>query len=143
MTHHVEINWLDGSAFTVESNGNKIITDSNIEGEGTNKGISPKKLLLGSLGSCTAVDIVIIAQKMKMNLQSLKIEVEGKLAETHPKVYESIILKYIFTGDGLDREKLIKAINLSQDKYCGVSAMLEKTVDISYEVIINPAVKSI
>ncbi|HLN53416.1 MAG TPA: OsmC family protein [Lentimicrobium sp.] len=138
MKHNIEINWLDGVAFTVEGDGNKIITDSPVEAGGGNRGIRPKMLLLASLGSCTAVDIVVIARKMQMNLKKLKIEVEGNLTETHPKVYESIVLKYIFTGEGLIREKLIKAIDLSQGKYCGVTAMLKNSVDISYEVIINP-----
>ncbi len=138
MIHNIEINWIGGVAFTAEGDGNKITIDAPVEAGGENKGIRPKMLLLASLGSCTAVDIVTIARKMKMDLEKLKIEVEGKLTETHPKIYETVVLRYIFTGKDLVREKLIKAIDLSQGKYCGVTAMLEKTVKISYEVIINP-----
>lgn len=137
MIHNIEINWLDGVAFTAEGDGNKITIDSPVEAGGENRGIRPKMLLLASLGSCTAVDIVTIARKMRMDLQKLKIEVEGKLTETHPKIYETILLRYIFTGENLVREKLIKAIELSQGKYCGVTAMIEKTVKINYEVVIN------
>ncbi len=136
MKHNLEINWLDNLAFSIESDGNQVIADSHIDAGEKSSGISPKKLLLGSLGSCTAVDIVIIARKMRMNLKSLKIEVEGDLSDTHPKVYETIVLKYIFKGEGLNRDSLIKAIELSQNKYCGVTAMLKKSVDIKYEVII-------
>lgn len=137
MTHEVEVSWLDGLAFQADGDGNSIVIDAPFEAGGQNRGIRPKMLILASLGGCTAVDIVIILKKMKLDLQSLRIKLEGKLTEHHPKVYESIVLKYIFTGTNLERAQLQKAIELSQEKYCGVTAMLRNSVKISYEIVIE------
>jgi putative redox protein len=74
---------------------------------------------------------------MKVEIKGLKIALEGSLTDVHPKVYESIHLKYIFTGEDLDTSKLQRAIDLSQEKYCGVTAMLQSTVKITSEIIIQ------
>ncbi len=137
MTHEVTINWLDGVAFTSEADGHSITIDAPFEAGGQNRGIRPKMLILASLGGCTGVDVVLILQKMKVKLTSLRIAVEGKLTEHHPKVYETILVKYYFTGEDLDIAKLEKAIDLSQEKYCGVTAMLRNSVKISYQIIVN------
>ncbi len=137
MTHEVEVNWLDGLAFRAEGDDNSIIIDAPFEAGGQNRGIRPKMLILAALGGCTAVDIVLILQKMKVEIKGLKIAVEGSLTDVHPKVYESIHLKYIFTGEDLDTSKLQRAIDLSQEKYCGVTAMLQSAVKITSEIIIQ------
>jgi putative redox protein len=74
---------------------------------------------------------------MKVEIESLRIAVEGRLTDVHPKVYHTIVLKYIFKGKDLDRTKLTRAIELSQEKYCGVTAMLRTSVEIDYEIIIE------
>lgn len=137
MTHEVEINWIEGVAFIAEGDGHRIAIDAPYEAGGKNSGIRPKMLILAGLGGCTAVDIVLILKKMQQKLSGLRILVEGKLTEQHPKVYDTIVLKYIFKGEDLERLKLIRAIELSQEKYCGVTAMLENSVKISYEIIIE------
>lgn len=137
MTHNLQVNWIDGVSFNVNADSHNIIIDAPIDAGGEDKGIRPKMLVLAALGGCTGVDIVSILQKMKVTLNSFKIAVEGNLTETHPKVYESIVLKYIFSGHELDKSKLQKAIELSQEKYCGVTAMLKNSVKISYEIIIE------
>lgn len=137
MTHHVDINWLDGVAFNAHADDHSLIIDAPFEAGGENKGIRPKMLLLASLGGCTGVDVVLILKKMKVNLKDLRISVEGHLTENHPRIYETINIKYIFRGYDLDRDKLKKAIDLSQEKYCGVTAMLKNTVKIDYEIVIE------
>jgi len=137
MTHEVEVSWIDGLAFRAEGDDNSIIIDAPFEAGGQNRGIRPKMLILAGLGGCTAVDVVLILQKMKQNVTGLRIAVQGTLTEVHPKVYESITLKYIFKGENLEKEKLVKAIELSQEKYCGVTAMLKNTVKISYDIVIE------
>ena len=61
----------------------------------------------------------------------------ARLTDEHPKVYKDITVRYIFTGSELDRGKIEKAVNLSQEKYCGVSAMLGKTATIHAEIVTN------
>lgn len=137
MTHEVNIEWAGGVAFESSSAQHKIMIDAPFEAGGEDKGIRPKMLLLASLGGCTGVDVVLILQKMKVSFDSLRIAVEGRLTEKHPKVYDCILLKYYFKGTNLEREKLQRAIELSQEKYCGVTAMLRNSVNITYEIFIE------
>jgi putative redox protein len=81
------------------------------------------------------MDVAGILSKMKMPYDRMTIEIDANLTDQHPRVYDKIHLKYIFTGDNLDTGKIEKAVNLSQDKYCGVTAMLAETAGITYEVV--------
>ena len=126
-----------GMAFEVEQNGHTFWLDADPSVGGTNKGPLPKQLMLSSLAGCTGMDVASILSKMKMPYDSMTIEIDANLTDQHPKVYDRIHLKYIFKGDNLDPGKIEKAITLSQDKYCGVTAMLAKTAEISYEVVTN------
>ena len=111
-------------------------TPVNIDGSmdigGSNAGTRPMELILMGLGSCGAMDIISILKKTKQDLKDLKIEVEGERDnnKTH-SVFTKIKIDFIFTGN-LDYSKVEKAVNLSMEKYCSVSAMLEKTAKISY-----------
>lgn len=137
MTHEVTIDWIGGVAFEATGDEHKFLIDAPFEAGGESRGIRPKMLLLASLGGCTGVDVVLILEKMKVAIESLKIAVEGRLTEAHPKVYHTIVLKYIFKGKDLDRTKLLRAIELSQEKYCGVTAMLRNSIEITYEIVIE------
>ena len=66
-----------------------------------------------------------------------RIKIEADLTEEHPKVYSKVHIIYEFKGKDLEIEKLQKAIELSQEKYCGVSAMYKKAMDVSYEIVVN------
>ena len=83
------------------------------------------------------MDVVAILGKMQMPYDNFRIEVDGETTNEHPKVYKTIHLRYIFSGSELDEGKINKAVKLSQDKYCGVSAMLKQVADVSYEVILT------
>ena len=72
---------------------------------------------------------------MKVELDDLNIEVEADNTEEHPRVYENIHLTFIFKGKDLPEEKIRKAVSLSQEKYCGVSAMLKKVTSVTYDII--------
>jgi len=128
----------DGMAFDVELQGHHFAVDAHPKFGGQNLGPTPKSLVLSALGGCTGMDVVSILGKMKMPFDSFTVQVEGDTAEEHPKVYTKIVVKYIFTGDQLDRSKIEKAVKLSEEKYCAVSAMLGKTAQVDWEVITNP-----
>jgi putative redox protein len=82
--------------------------------------------------------VISILRKMKVKLDGFEIDVQAEQAEQHPKVYTKIHLTYRFYGKDIDNDKIEKAINLSQDKYCSVSAMLGKTAEIHHTVEIHP-----
>ena len=91
------------------------------------------ELLLMGIAGCSSIDIVMILEKMHQPLEDLEIIVDGTRAEDQiPKVFTAIHLKFIFTG-ALKDNKVKQAIDLSLEKYCSVSKMLEKTATISYE----------
>ena len=102
---------------------------------GENKGPRPKALLLSGLAGCTGMDVASILGKMKMPYDKMTIEVAADLTDEHPRVYDRIHLKYILSGESLDRNKIEKAVALSQEKYCGVTAMLAKVAEIDYEIV--------
>src|SRR4030042_1815498 len=100
-------------------------------------GVSPMELILVGLAGCTGVDIVDILEKKRQPLKGLKVKVRGKKAEDFPKIYKEIEITYQIWGDGIDHDAIERAIQLSEEKYCSVSAMLRATVDIrsTYELI--------
>ena len=90
------------------------------------------ELILMGLGSCGAMDIISILKKQRQDLKDLKIEIDGnRVYNQTPAVFTDIKIKFTFYGN-LSNEKVEKAVSLSMNKYCSVSAMLEKTVNISY-----------
>jgi putative redox protein len=121
-------------AFTVDVNGHKLIIDADEKVGGTNLGPRPKPLLLAALGGCTAMDLVSMMKKMRIKPDYFNIVTEGELSEEHPKHFKKIHLVYEFKGSNLPVDQLSKAINLSQEKYCGVSETLRKSVEITSEI---------
>ena len=129
--------WTGGMAFDIELQGHKITVDATADVGGRDMGPRPKPLLLAGLAGCTGMDVVAILRKMGQEWDSFKLQIEAQTSEKHPKVYTDIKINYIFSGKNLSKDKIEKAVNLSQDKYCGVSAMLKNSVSISHEIIIK------
>jgi len=137
-THHTGITHRGGLAFDAELEGHSIRLDAAPAVGGAEYGPTPKPLMLTSLAGCTGMDVASILAKMQMPYDGFSVEVDGDLSDEHPKVYTAIRLRYVFTGSELDEAKIHKAVKLSQEKYCGVSAMLKQITDLSYEVVLNP-----
>ena len=129
--------WTGGMAFDIELQGHTITVDAVAESGGRDLGPSPKSLLLAGLAGCTGMDVVAILRKMGQEWNSFNLQIEAQTSEKHPRVYTDIKISYIFTGKNLSKDKIEKAANLSQDKYCGVSAMLKSSASISHEIIIE------
>lgn len=139
MKDAINVTWSGEMSFEALVDEHKIVVDASPEVGGKNKGPRPKPLLMVSLAGCTGMDVVSILRKMKVPLVGFNILVEGDIADEHPKKYNSLHLIYIFTGHELPMDKLKHAVELSQEKYCGVSATLQKGVDLTYEIKIIPA----
>lgn len=133
-THQTTTAWTGGMAFTTEINGHKINLDLSAEDGGENSGPRPKPLLLSALAGCTGVDVVSILNKMRVEYSDFSIAASADLSEEHPKVYTAIRLHYKIKMKPEDHDKMAKAVTLSKEKYCGVSAMLEKVCPIDWEV---------
>lgn len=122
-------------AFATNINGHTIITDAAEDSGGNNLGPRPKALLLSALVGCMGFDVITIMDKMKIKLDDLNVEIEAEARDEDPKIYNYINLVWKFKGTDLPLDKLQRAVDLSHDKYCGVSAMLEKSVPINIKVI--------
>ncbi len=127
--------WVSALAFDATSdNGHTVRIDTTVAGGSLDSGMSPKQMLLGSLCACSGMDVVSILDKMKVAYTKLEISAEAEQTHDHPKVFKWV--KMIYRSD-LKKEaidKLEKAIGLSHDKYCGVSAMLKKHCEITHTV---------
>ena len=136
-TEVVSTKWLENMAFETEINGHKLIIDAKEEVGGQDKGPRPKPLMLAALGGCTSMDIVSILKKMRVELKSLNVIVEGELSEEHPKRFTKMHVIYEVEGDDLPMDKIEKAVSLSEDKYCGVSAVYKEVMEITSEIRIK------
>lgn len=105
--------------------------------EGYNAATRPKELILIALGGCSGSDVASILLKMHQDVKRMEVDISADTAEEHPKIFTAIRLNYRFWGNELNPEKIEKAIHLSHDRYCSVTAMLKKTVDISFTFEIN------
>jgi putative redox protein len=124
--------WKKGHEFEAEHEGNKIQMDGSTE-----NGHGPKALLLSALAGCSGIDVVDVLTKMRVEFSDFTIEVEADQTEEHPKVFKEIHITYKIKTAATNKDKVKKAIDLSLEKYCGVSAMLRKNSPIDYSLIIK------
>ena len=137
MAHTTAI-WRGDMSFDVELQSHKFIVDADEAVGGKGQGPRPKALLLSALAGCTGMDVVAILNKMQMPFDRFELSVEGEVGDEHPKVFTRSTVVYSFWGDSLDEGKITKAVQLSQDKYCGVSATMKAVGEMDYEIRYNP-----
>jgi len=134
------VKWLDGVCFVGQSgSGHSVVMDGAPAAGGENLGIRPMEMLLIGLGGCTSFDVVDILRKGRQKLTGCEVQAEAERAETTPKVFTKIHLHFVVTGYDLDPSKVKRAIDLSAEKYCSASAMLNKVAEITYDFEIGDA----
>lgn len=125
------------SPFVLEAEneqGNQILIDASPEIGGTNKGPRPMELLLMGLAGCTSIDVLMILQKQKVEVQEYSVEVEAEREQVDQvKLFKNIHLVFKVKGE-FEKEKTKRAIDLSLEKYCSVAKTLEKTATITYSL---------
>ncbi len=144
MTEKSVTTWKENMAFETDVTGHKFIVDALPEVGGQDLGPRPKALMLSALGGCTAMDVISILRKMRVDedIADFKVHVEGDLTEEHPKYFFRVRVIYEFTpktGKTLPLDKIEKAINLSEERYCGVAAVYKQTMEMSHQIKINEA----
>ncbi len=130
----IKIDWLGKMAFKAGVNGHEIILDAVPGVGGENRGPRPKPLAMIALAGCTGMDVVSILRKMKVEPDSFSVKVVGDLTEEHPMRYTAMHVIYEFRGKELPMEKLEKAVSLSEERYCGISATYKKAMAITSEI---------
>jgi putative redox protein len=127
--------WVQALAFDATADsGHTVRIDTSVEGGGLGSGMNPKKMLLGSLCGCSGMDVVDILHKMKVDFSVFEIEAEAEQTDEHPKVFRFINMVYRINAAPEHLDKVKRAVSLSQEKYCGVSAMLAKHCPINYTI---------
>lgn len=132
--HHIISSFQGGMAFATELDGHPITIDLNAKDGGANLGPEPKALMLVSLAGCTGVDVVMILNKMRVSFSEFSIEIYGHLTDTEPRIYHTVNILYRIRAKLEDKEKVEKAVDLSQNKYCGVSAMFRAFAKLETEI---------
>ncbi|MBL7825880.1 MAG: OsmC family protein [Saprospiraceae bacterium] len=134
MSYHVVTKHLQNLSFDSNVDGHSILMDASVAGGGDDRGASPKKLLLSALAGCTGIDVVSLLKKMRVPFSDFEIVTNAELTEEHPRVFSNIELIYRIKVEEKHRDKVEKAVNLSEEKYCGVSAMLKKNSPIEFRI---------
>jgi putative redox protein len=121
-------------SFTAKINGHNVLMDTKADDGGEDSGPGPKQLMLASLAGCTGIDIVSILNKMKVEFSQFSIDVHAALSNDHPKIYNLVKITYTIKLAEKDKSKMIKAVQLSTEKYCGVYAMFKTFAKMDTEI---------
>ncbi len=129
------VKWIEDLNFVGQSgSGHAVVLGASQGTERPAQGASPMELVLIGLGGCSAIDVVLILKKGREAVSDCSVELEAERAATEPKVFTQIHMRFTVTGSGLSPTKVERAVALSAEKYCSVSAMLDKTAKITHEV---------
>jgi putative redox protein len=137
MKETINVNWIDNMSFETEVNGHKIILDADPIVGGEDKGPRPKPFMMVSLAGCTGMDVISILKKMHVEVDKFNVKIDGDLTEEHPKHFYKMHITFEFWGKNLPIEKLEKAVKLSEDRYCGVSEVYKKAMELTSEIVVH------
>ena len=131
MIHSVNAKWRSNLQFDITQAGGDIKLDGLSEKEGY---LKPKPLMLSSLLGCTGMDVTSLLKKMRVEIDRFELDVEAELTDQHPKYYKKVHVIYTFYGEHLNEKKILKAVDLSVNTYCGVFEMFRQFSEVSHEV---------
>ncbi|RAL23300.1 OsmC family protein [Thermoflavimicrobium daqui] len=130
----VDIQWKGKMQFeTSTPSGHTFSLDAAPDIGGENTGPRPTEALLSAVGSCSGIDIVLILNKMRLNVEAFSMEVSGERAEDYPKRFTKVHMHYRLTGD-LPKEQVHRAVKLSVEKYCSVAQSLQADLSATYDI---------
>ena len=129
------VKWVEAMSFLGETgSGHAVLMDGAPEAGGRDLGPRPMEMLLLGLGGCTAFDVMLILKRGREKVTDCVVEIEAERAETDPKIFTKITLLYKVTGRNLSRDKVERAVSLSNDKYCSATAMLGAVAKIGHAI---------
>jgi putative redox protein len=128
------VKWLDNMSFIGESeSGHSVVMDGPAESGGRNLGVRPMEMVLLGMGGCTAFDVVLILQRQRQSISDCHVELSAERAADVPKVFTRIHVHYVVKGKGLDEKRVARAVDMTAEKYCSVSIMLSKSVEVTHD----------
>lgn len=134
----VNVKYVNGMQFEgVSGSGHHIVMDAAPDFGGNNSGVRPMELALVALGGCTGIDVVSMLKKMRVDVIEYAMDIDGDRQNEHPKVFTKITLNYRFKAPDDAGDKIKRAVHLSQEKYCSVSAMLARSAIMVSNIYLN------
>ncbi|MEW6353752.1 MAG: OsmC family protein [Pseudomonadota bacterium] len=131
------VTWVEESLFVgATGSGHAVVLDGPPEAGGRNLGIRPMEMVLVGLAGCTAFDVVDILRKKRETVSGCTVEVDAERADSVPKVFTKIHVRYTVTGKNIKDESVKRAVELSAEKYCSVSIMLGKTAVMTHDYVV-------
>ena len=129
------IKWIQDVMFLGESgSGHSVVMDGAPDAGGRNLGVRPMEMLLLGLGGCSAFDVMLILKRGREAVTDCVVDIDAERATTDPKIFTKIVMHYTVTGQGLERKKVERAVQLSAEKYCSASAVIGKTAQITHTI---------
>lgn len=132
------IKWVEQATFVGESgSGHTVVMDGPPNAGGRNLGIRPMEMLLLGVGGCTTFDVVHILRRSRQQVEDCWAELEAERADTEPKVFTKIHIRFFVKGRDLSEKHVSRAVDLSAEKYCSATIMLRGSVEIThdYEIV--------
>ena len=129
----VKLDWT-GERLRFTGGGTEPATPEIVVDGDNEAGPSPMLALLLAAAGCTGADVVVMLKKMRVALESLSIEVQGTRRDEHPKRYTDIRYRFSMAGEGLDRTKAERAVQLSLEKYCSVIHSMAPDISVEHEI---------
>jgi putative redox protein len=115
--------------------GHHILIDTSEADGGNDLGPRPKQLMLSALAGCTGIDVVSMLNKMRVPFNNFSIDIEANLTKETPKIYDWVKVIYSISVKQEDEDKVRRAVKMSKEQYCGVSAMFEKFATVESEIV--------
>ena len=136
-----KVTWHAGLSFTGSAAGSGFTLPLGADPAvgGLNDGFRPLELLAVGLAGCTGMDVISILEKKRQPVAAFEVRVHADQAEEHPRVFTKVLIEYIVTGGGVEREAVERAVSLSETKYCPAQAMLRKAAPIESKITIVEA----
>ena len=120
------VKWVDGAMFIGESgSGHSVVMDGPEDQGGRNMGVRPMEMLLLGMGGCSTFDVMSMLRKARQKVSDCKVELSAERADAVPAVFTRIHLQFVVTGQGLKETQVARAVQLSAEKYCSASIMME------------------
>lgn len=135
--HEIETQWMGKMQFNALINGHTIVMDAPQKIGGEETGPIPKPLVLAALSGCTGMDVVALLRKSNQSIDDFSMTVTGELNKQAPIEYVSMHVVYHFKGKESVEKAVLDAVTDSQEKYCGVSNMLKKSLSVTWEINFN------
>ncbi len=133
--HLVTTRYKGGMTFKSKVDNHIITIDTPENDGGEDLGPRPKKLMLSSLAGCTGIDVVSMLNKMRVEFSDFSMDVEANLTIEPPKTYNWVKITYHIKVKEEEQDKVRRAVKMSKEQYCGVSAMFEKFAELEYEIV--------